>query len=74
MTGTDLVERSWWKSSFSGYPHQNCVEVALLALESVAVRDSKDPSGPVLVFTRAEWIAFVRGVAAGEFDLAGDLR
>jgi len=36
----------------------------------VAVRDSKDPDGPILRFTAAEWAAFVEGVAAGEFDLA----
>lgn len=43
-----------------------CVEVAKVDL--VAVRDSKDPAGPVLLFTRAEWIDFVAGVKAGEFD------
>jgi len=36
--------------------------------ESVAVRDSKDPSGPVLVLTPHEWRAFVAGVRDGEFD------
>jgi hypothetical protein len=33
------------------------------------MRDSKDRSGPVLVFTRSEWQAFVDGVKSGEFDL-----
>jgi hypothetical protein len=36
----------------------------------VAVRDSKDPEGPILRFTAAEWAAFADGMAAGEFDLA----
>ena len=36
---------------------------------AIGVRDSKDPSGPVLVFTRSEWQAFVAGVKTGEFDL-----
>ncbi len=45
----------------------NCVEVA--HFEGVAVRDSKDPEGPVLWYTRDEWTAFVMGVKAGEFDL-----
>jgi hypothetical protein len=36
----------------------------------VAVRDSKNQRGPVLVFTPAEWAAFVAGVKDGEFDQA----
>jgi hypothetical protein len=44
------------------------VEVAELADGGIGVRDSKDPNGPVLRFTRGEFIAFVRGVEAGEFD------
>ncbi len=36
----------------------------------IAVRDSKDPGGPVLDFTPAEWRAFIAGVRDGEFDLA----
>jgi hypothetical protein len=34
----------------------------------VAMRDSKDPGGPVLVYTRAEWLAFLDGAKKGEFD------
>jgi hypothetical protein len=55
------------KSSFSG-PTGNCVEIALLAAGGVAVRNSRDPAGPALVFTRAEWDAFVCGAKDGEFD------
>jgi len=44
------------------------VEVAFVD-GKVAVRDSKDRRGPVLVFTPAEWEAFVGGVRDGEFDL-----
>jgi hypothetical protein len=44
------------------------VEVALSSDGSVGVRDSKDPGGPVLVFTPAEWDAFTGGVRDGEFD------
>ncbi|MEV4414829.1 DUF397 domain-containing protein [Catellatospora sp. NPDC049609] len=43
-----------------------CVEVALIG-QDIALRDSKDPSGPVLRFTRQEWDAFVAGVGAGDF-------
>jgi len=61
---------TWRKSSFSGGSSQECVEVAALVNGSVAVRDSKDPSGPVLLFSQGEWIAFVQGVRAGEFESA----
>ena len=43
-----------------------CVEVAILP---VLVRDGKDPNGPMLVFTVAEWREFVSGVKRGEFDV-----
>jgi len=47
----------------------NCVEVGHLADGSVAVRDTKDAARDAgLVFTRDEWVAFVQGVKAGEFD------
>ncbi len=58
---------SWRKSSHSaGYGE--CVEMANLDGDVIGVRDSKDPLGPVLRFTRAELHAFVRGVRDGEFD------
>jgi Domain of unknown function (DUF397) len=44
----------------------SCVEVAFLHL--VAVRDSKDPDGPALIFTVDEWVDFTEGVKLGEFD------
>jgi hypothetical protein len=46
----------------------NCVEVAGLAVEFVAVRDSVNPKGTVLGFTQDEWGTFVGGVRNGEFD------
>lgn len=58
---------AWIKSSLS-FSHSNCVEVAPLPDGGVGVRDSKDPGGPVLRFTPAEWKAFLGGVMAGEFD------
>jgi Domain of unknown function (DUF397) len=57
----------WVKSSRS-YANGNCVEVAEVPDSGVAVRDSKDPSGPVLRFTPGEWAAFLGGVHGGEFD------
>ncbi len=58
---------AWRKSTLSA--HNGCVEVAFVD-DHVAVRDSKDRRGPVLVFTRTEWTAFVAGIRRGEFDLS----
>ncbi len=49
----DLSRAQWKKSSYSGNSG-NCVEVADLG-QAVAIRDSKDPEGPVLVVTPGEW-------------------
>jgi hypothetical protein len=64
----DLAQATWRKSTRSGPFTDNCVEVAFVS-GAVAVRDSKDPAGPALVFTAAEWDAFVGGAKDGEFDL-----
>ncbi|MQA03244.1 MAG: DUF397 domain-containing protein [Streptosporangiales bacterium] len=60
-----MTNATWRKSTFSN--PENCVEVALIA-GGVAVRDSKNPQRGALVFDNAEWRAFVRGAAAGEFS------
>jgi hypothetical protein len=65
---TDLASAVWRKSSRSNGNGGDCVEVADLPDGSRAVRDSKDRSGPSLLFTPAEWRAFVEGVKLGEFD------
>lgn len=59
----------WTRSSKCGTDHvtEQCVEVLRLA-EKVAVRDSKDPNGGVLVFSWTEWETFLAGVREGEFD------
>jgi hypothetical protein len=62
----DLSDMRWKKSSRSGAGN-NCIEVADLDGER-AVRDSKNPTGPALTFTAAEWVAFTAGVRADEFD------
>jgi hypothetical protein len=58
----DLTYADWRKSSYSGTNGGNCVEVARNLPGVVAVRDSKDPGGPVLVFTPADWEAFTAGL------------
>lgn len=58
---------TWIKSSHSA-GNGACVEVRTSSHDEVLVRDSKDPDGPVLTFTRAEWTAFILGAKVGEFD------
>ncbi len=64
----DLSRAQWTKSTRSGPDSDNCVEVAFVG-EAIAVRDSRNPAGPALIFTAAEWDAFVGGAKDGEFDL-----
>jgi hypothetical protein len=64
----DLSQAVWRKSKHSAI--DACVEVAFVGGTHVAVRHSKDQSGPLLTFSRAEWEAFVGGVREGEFDFA----
>jgi Domain of unknown function (DUF397) len=60
----------WHKSSRSGDNGGACVEVARNLPGIVAVRDSKDASGPVLAIAPDDWRAFLVGVKNGEFDPA----
>jgi hypothetical protein len=68
MPATELPEVTWRKSGRSGPQGGNCVEVARLADGQVAVRNSRHCDGPALVFTAAEWAAFVGGARDGDFD------
>jgi Domain of unknown function (DUF397) len=70
MPETQDSSPRWVKSSFS-FSNGACVEVADLPGGAVGVRHSKDPSGPVLRFTPAEWHAFLGGARLGEFDSFG---
>jgi Domain of unknown function (DUF397) len=69
----DTIDKStttseWRKSSYSLGSDSTCVEVSVRAT-GVAVRDSKDPSGPVLLFSEQEWRVFLLGVRSNEFDV-----
>ncbi|MFF3571452.1 DUF397 domain-containing protein [Nocardia jiangxiensis] len=57
----DLSAAQWFKSSRS-QTGRDCVEVAHLDGGMVGVRDSKNPTGPALIFTPGEWDAFVANV------------
>ncbi len=64
---TELSTATWRTSSFSNGGGA-CVEVALLDDGRTAVRNSNHPEVGVVLFTRAEMDAYIKGVKAGEFD------
>jgi hypothetical protein len=68
MSEAPLGDAVWRKSSYSG-ALGNCVELAELATGDHALRNSRHPAGPALIFTSAGLSAFLRGVERGEFDL-----
>ncbi|MFE6052895.1 DUF397 domain-containing protein [Kitasatospora sp. NPDC056446] len=65
MDTVDLTGAVWFKSTRSN-GQSACVEVAILDASVVPVRDSKDPSGPALVFPTDAWTAFVTAIKADE--------
>ena len=67
----DLSGAIWRKSTRSDTGGNSCVEVAKNLPDVVGVRDSKDRSGPALVFGAEAWTVFLAGVKDGEFDLPG---
>jgi hypothetical protein len=75
----DELSGAAWRTSTRSQT-SNCVEVAPLcgrttshcapaAVAAVAVRDSKDRRGPVLVFARRQWLTFLTATKKGEFDI-----
>jgi len=67
MSADLLTDVQWRKSRYSGAVG-NCVEVAQLSTGEIAMRNSRFPSGPALVYTREEIAAFLAGAKDGEFD------
>lgn len=59
-----------WRKSRHSNPSGNCVEMARLPGEQVAVRDSHRPDGPALLFSRASWERFLCGLREGAAELA----
>jgi hypothetical protein len=67
MPATDLGDVNWQKSARSN-SQGNCVEIAALAGGGAAVRNSRHPDGPALIYTQAEIEALILGIKDGDFD------
>lgn len=59
----DLSRAAWRKSSHSGQDG-NCVEIATNLPAIIAMRDSKNPNGPALCFSRSNWSVFIQAIQA----------
>ena len=67
MPAAHLRHVAWRKSSASN-SQGACVELASLDSGELAVRNSRNPDGPALIYTRAEIAALIAGIKMGEFD------
>jgi hypothetical protein len=64
----DRLTMARWRKSTASNPSGSCVEIAELPDGKVAVRNSRGPSGPALIWQRAELAVFLRALRHGEFD------
>ncbi|MCC2275443.1 DUF397 domain-containing protein [Streptomyces sp. ET3-23] len=72
LAALELEGANWKKSSYSGGSEGQCVEVADLTATpyaGLAVRDSKNPTGPALLFDPATFAGFISDVQGGKFDI-----
>ncbi|MCW2872337.1 DUF397 domain-containing protein [Actinacidiphila oryziradicis] len=67
-TQATSIEGVVWRKSRSSNPSGNCVELARLPGGDIAVRNSRHPAGPALIYTTAEITAFIQGARDGDFD------
>jgi hypothetical protein len=67
ISATQLVGVTWQKSHHSN-PTASCVEMAQLVGGEIAVRNSRYPDGPALIYTKAEISALILGARDGDFD------
>ena len=67
-TQATRIEGVVWRKSNRSNPSGNCVELAQLPGGDIAVRNSRHPEGPALIYTRAEITAFIQGARDGDFD------
>lgn len=67
ISAAQLPDVQWRKGSSSNR-EGNCVELAALPSGEIAVRNSRDPQGPALIYTRAEIAALIQGARDGDFD------
>lgn len=66
VNAADVPDAHWQKAKASGNNGGSCVEVAFLPDRTVAVRNSRNPDGPALIFTANEWVAFYLGMTSGD--------
>ncbi|MFY4717724.1 DUF397 domain-containing protein [Streptomyces sp. LaBMicrA B280] len=64
---SSLLPVTWWKSSASGTQF-DCVERGIVDTQTIAVRDSKRPTGPALLLSRASVARLVSGIRMGGFE------
>ncbi len=64
----DLSRVTWRKSSYSNGTGGDCCEVAPLPDGGRALRDSKNPDGPLLLLSKQAWRGLVQGIKAGQFS------
>ncbi|MFJ8536850.1 DUF397 domain-containing protein [Streptomyces sp. NPDC093591] len=71
VPASTLQDVTWVRSQRSAM-EGNCVEMAALPGGTVALRNSRDPEGPALIYTHAEIVAFLEGARDGDFDALVD--